>query len=35
VVSDAAKSVGLADLGANGVIKLSRGKKQHALVRAV
>jgi tyrosyl-tRNA synthetase len=35
VVSDAAKSVNLADLGANGVIKLSRGKKQHALVRAV
>jgi tyrosyl-tRNA synthetase len=35
VVSDAAKSVSLADLGANGVIKLSRGKKQHALVRAV
>jgi hypothetical protein len=26
---------GLGDIGANGVIKLSRGNKQHALVRAV
>jgi hypothetical protein len=30
-----ARSVSLADLDAGGVIKLSRGKKQHALVRAV
>ena len=35
VVQDAAKSIGLGDIDANGVIKLSRGKKQHALVRAV
>ncbi len=35
IVQDAAKSIGVGDIGANGVIKLSRGKKQHALVRAV
>jgi tyrosyl-tRNA synthetase len=35
VVQDAAKSIGVSDIGANGVIKLSRGKKQHALVRAI
>ncbi len=35
VVSDAAATVGDTDLSAQGVIKLSAGKKRHALIRAV
>jgi len=34
-IADDARLVGLADVDANGVIKLSAGKKRHALVRAV
>ena len=34
-IADEARTVGLADVDANGVIKLSAGKKRHALIRAV
>jgi len=34
-IADDSRLVGMADLDANGVIKLSAGKKRHALVRAV
>jgi len=34
-IADEARQVGLADLNAQGVIKLSAGKKRHALIRAV
>ncbi len=34
-IDDEGRSVDLSDLGPDGVIKLSAGKKRHALVRAV
>jgi tyrosyl-tRNA synthetase len=34
-IADEARQIGLADVDANGVIKLSAGKKRHALIRAV
>jgi tyrosyl-tRNA synthetase len=35
VVSDETHPIGLADLGPDGIVKLSAGRKRHALVRAV
>ena len=34
-IEDAERSIGVGDINADGVIKLSAGKKRHALVRAV
>ncbi len=35
VITDEARLVGLADLTGEGVIRLSAGRKRHAVVRAV
>jgi malic enzyme len=35
VLDNEARVIGLGDMGADGAIKLSAGKKRHALVKAV